>query len=219
MKSGIYIFTIKDDTYIGSATDIRARFHIHLHHLRNSKHCNKFFQRSYDKYGEANLKHEVLEYVEKERLIEREQFYMDLMNPSMNIAKKAGNTLGFKHTDAVKKKLSEIRKGKNYCTGRVLSEETKKKISDKCKERGLHPSFMEASKLANTGRKHTKEQRDKLAKAQSKVSIEQAIQIREMRKNGMYQKHIANKFGISQRLVVRVVQGVGIYGTQSYNPI
>lgn len=216
MKSGIYLFTINGRSYVGSAVDIKARRSTHLHNLRKGKHGNRFFQSCYNKHGEENLKHEVLEYVEKERLIEREQFYIDTMNPCINIAKKAGNTLGVKQTEEVRKRNSQLRMGHKWGVGRVQSAETRKKISDKAKERGLHPKFLEASKRANTGIKHSKEFRDRLAKAQSKVSVEQSKQIKEMSKNGVYQKDIASIFGISQRLVVRVLQGIGIYGTEDY---
>ena len=50
------------------------------------------------KYGYSNFSLNILEYCEPSEVIEREQFYIDLLNPSYNILKIAGSKLGFKHT-------------------------------------------------------------------------------------------------------------------------
>jgi group I intron endonuclease len=47
-------------------------------------------QRHFDKYGENNFCFEVVEYCEKNKLIEREQYYINLLNPKMNICKTCG---------------------------------------------------------------------------------------------------------------------------------
>jgi len=39
-----------------------------------------------------------LEYCVKDSLINKEQYYMDILNPEYNICKTAGSTLGFKHS-------------------------------------------------------------------------------------------------------------------------
>ena len=41
---------------------------------------------------------EILEYCDKNNVIEREQYYMDLIKPQYNIVEIAGSTLGYKHT-------------------------------------------------------------------------------------------------------------------------
>jgi group I intron endonuclease len=47
-------------------------------------------------------------------LLEREQYYLDLFNPEYNILKIAGNSLGFRHHEAAKQKISEAKKGENH---------------------------------------------------------------------------------------------------------
>lgn len=79
---------------------------------------------------------EILEYCPKAELIEREQFYLDLLIPEYNILKYAYSLLGFKHSQESlekfkekiispehKKILSSIHKGK------LVSEETRKKLA------------------------------------------------------------------------------------------
>jgi group I intron endonuclease len=49
-------------------------------------------------HGFENFTLEILEYCEPSVLIEREQYYIDLLNPEYNILKIAGSRLGAKHT-------------------------------------------------------------------------------------------------------------------------
>ena len=69
---------------------------------------------------------------------------------------------GKKHTDETRKKMSESSKGNRNCLGRVLSEETKFKISE-----------------SNKGKKHTDDARKKISENHHNVSGE---------KNPMYGK-------------------------------
>lgn len=88
--------------YIGSAVDFKDRVRCHIKGLRKKDHENQKLQNHYNKYGEDDLIFEIVENVEnKKDLTEREQFYLDTLNPFFNICKIAGN-----------------------CTGRKLSEES-----------------------------------------------------------------------------------------------
>jgi len=59
------------------------------------------------KYGHSKFSLSVLEFIDKtklskdelkKKLLEREQFYIDALDPEYNILKKAGSSLGYKHT-------------------------------------------------------------------------------------------------------------------------
>lgn len=65
------------------------------------------------KYGFSGFSLEILEYCDKEVLLEREQYYLDNLRPEYNIVKTAGSTLGYKHTE------ESLEKMRNF----VLSEE------------------------------------------------------------------------------------------------
>jgi group I intron endonuclease len=132
IKSGIYKITnIKNNKfYIGSAINISRRWYEHKNNLKYNRHCNRILQNSFNKYGYENFIYEVLEYVDDiNNLILREQYWFDLLNPTFNIAKIAGNSLGIKHSEETKKKISELKKGIK------LSEEHKKKIGIASKNR------------------------------------------------------------------------------------
>lgn len=58
---------------------------------------------------------EILEFCNLNKLLSREQFYLDNLKPEYNIAQTAGSTLGYKHTD------ESIAKMRNF----VLSDEVK----------------------------------------------------------------------------------------------
>ena len=49
-------------------------------------------------YEYSNFYLEILEYCNKESLINKEQYYIDIFMPEYNICKKAGSMLGFKHS-------------------------------------------------------------------------------------------------------------------------
>jgi group I intron endonuclease len=212
MKSGIYQICINDKIYIGSATNIYNRKHRHLHDLKKNKHCNKKLQNYFNKYGEENFIFDVIEYCNIEVLIEREQYYLDSINPFLNICKIAGNSKGFRHSEETKKNLSKNRKGKSNSLGRVLSDDTKKLISIKAKQRGLHKNFILASLKANTGRKHSKENIEKRISKQVKISESQVKEIRELLNNNMRQIDIAKIYSVSQRVISRIKNKVGYYG-------
>lgn len=144
--SGIYkiLNTITGKFYIGSAKNIAHRWRVHRSDLKLQKHGSIIFQRSWDLHGEKIFKFEIIELCEKEKLIEREQFWLDWFKPydpniGYNINKFAGSRLGTKHTEEFKAKRSAMMKGKKQSpeliakraaanTGNKRSEETKAKM-------------------------------------------------------------------------------------------
>jgi len=90
---------ITEDIYIGSAVKYDYRIWAHLSRLRKGTHHSKILQNAFNKYGESIFEFSVLEQVhDKQKLIEREQYYLDTLKPKYNISKKAGSPLGIKHS-------------------------------------------------------------------------------------------------------------------------
>lgn len=214
-KSGIYklIHQKRLIIYIGSATCIYTRLHNHYSQLKKGIHDNKILQAIYNRHGNDNLKWEVVELCPKEQLIQREQFYIDSLKPEINICKNAQNTFGYRHSEEMKKKFSEQRKGNTNSLGRELSQETKKLISEKAKKRGVSKAFMVASKKSNIGRKHTADAIIKRCKKQAKLTCWEVNEIRQLLSDGIYQYVIAKQYGVSQRVINRIHNNFGYYGT------
>lgn len=172
--------------YIGSSVDIRRRLAGHLNLLRKGKHVNVHLSRAWDNHGEETFETGVCELVESsDDLVAREQFWIDAEG-YYNLAPAAGSTLGFKHSDEFKANASARVSGdKNPMygtkrpdvgermraihTGRVLTDEHKRKCSDalKGKDAGIPLSEDRKAKIgaANRGRVLTPEHRAKIAEA------------------------------------------------------
>jgi group I intron endonuclease len=80
LKTGVYIIRnqINNKIYIGSSVvSFLKRMWHHNAMLRNKKHKNSYLQSSYNKHGEENFIFEILENCEKQKCLEREQYWMD----------------------------------------------------------------------------------------------------------------------------------------------
>jgi len=109
MTRGIYIIInkVNGKFYIGSACSLNGRWAVHRSKLNNRTHPNSHLQNSWNKYGEENFKFRVLEPVKDvNNLLEREQFWMDLLKPEYNILPTAGSPLGVKRSEESKQKFS-----------------------------------------------------------------------------------------------------------------
>jgi hypothetical protein len=98
----IYHVAKADVFYIGSASanrDVKAcqrgfyrRFLEHLHYLEHNKHSSKYLQNVVNKYGIEGLRFEIIEVVDstdRTHILEREQYYLDLLKPGYNSSKVA----------------------------------------------------------------------------------------------------------------------------------
>lgn len=63
------------------------------------------------KYGYENFQLEILEYCRADELIEREQYYLDLLNPEYNILKTAYSLMGYKHSA---ENIAKFKQKKDY---------------------------------------------------------------------------------------------------------
>jgi len=142
--SGIYQIKSKlnGKVYVGSAVNFKRRKKNHFQELKNKKHVNRYLQNHYNKYGKTDLQFSILKFCEKEMLIEKEQFYIDTLEPEFNICKIAGSILGIIFSKETKQKMSESQ------TGRKHSKETKQKMSTT--RMGTHPSEETIQKMSTT---------------------------------------------------------------------
>ncbi len=93
--SGVYKISnnIDNRIYIGSTQCFKRRFTEHLKSLADNTHNNPHLQKFVNKYGIDSIKFEILEIIDLEDLLIKEQYYLDNcidFNRDFNICKIAG---------------------------------------------------------------------------------------------------------------------------------
>ena len=123
MEAGVYLISnnVNGKCYVGSTIHLDQRRREHFSKLANNKHINAHLQNAYNKYGREAFDFEVLETIDiddniKDKLLKREQFWIDNLKPEYNILLVAGSNLGYHHTEETKKKISESTTGVKYNT-------------------------------------------------------------------------------------------------------
>lgn len=80
---GVYKITntANDKIYVGSSKDVHKRWKQHRDALNEDKHGNIHLQYAWNKYGGQHFKFEIIEECKPEIQFEREQFYLNELNP------------------------------------------------------------------------------------------------------------------------------------------
>lgn len=202
--SGAYKITntANGKVYIGATSNLRDRRQHHDWDLRNHKHSNKEMQEDYDKNPDA-FRFDVLEYCDPDFLTGLERKYIleyDSMNPNYGYNRESGGNkgktisgetrniwsshrsnggagmYGKHHTEESKRRISETQKGKVISeetrkkisvakTGKQPTLETRKKWSEQRKGRKLSPDHIAAIVSSRKGFKHSEESKKKMSKA------------------------------------------------------
>lgn len=164
-KCGVYkiVNLVTGRVYVGSSVNIELRCLSHKSLLRRKKHYNMYLQRSWNKYGEKVFKFSIIEKCGKDKLEEREQYWVDWYKANGKVynvrVECVVNNRGVKTgpcSELKKLKLSKANKG------RKVSEETRKKLSESHK--GYKHSEETRKKLSEAGKnkKHTEESKKKM---------------------------------------------------------
>ena len=106
MSIGIYKIEnkINSKVYIGSSNNIKRRWQKHKSLLKHNKHQNSHLQASWNKYGEDNFIFSIIELCSENSLLEREQYFIDKLNPEYNQTMIAGKV---EMTTSRREKLSD----------------------------------------------------------------------------------------------------------------
>ena len=163
-RSGIYKITCTENGhfYSGRTTDFAKRMTQHKVDLKSGKHKNIRMQHCYDKYGSDSFKYELIQETTEDinEMIEAEQNAIDEfidLPECMNINKTAKCACYVPMTPERRRKISLSRSGKkgtprteeqrlhmhNKMMGHVISEETKRKISESHKGKKLSEEHKE----------------------------------------------------------------------------
>lgn len=116
---GIYCIrnTVNDKCYVGSATQIAARWKNHRTLLARNLHHSRPLQNAWNKYGAGAFVFIVLELVTVTDLVSREQHWLDTFRPyaptdGYNVLRFAYSARGYVQTVEARKKMSLWRKGR-----------------------------------------------------------------------------------------------------------
>jgi group I intron endonuclease len=179
-QAGVYalICRVTNKVYIGSSIKLGARLLDYMQPAYLGSRPNSPLIKAIIKYGYINFCFTVLETCKPYEVLEREQYWLDLISPEYNLTPSAGSTLGVTLSKETRDKIrvarlgkaltletrrlmSETRKGSNaYWYGKTFSDETKAKMSA-AKQGALNPHFGQIRspktiKLMRTNHPHTK---------------------------------------------------------------
>jgi len=163
--SGIYKLYFEDSCkfYIGSSKNINKRFSEHKNTIINNKHSNKYLQRLCLKTGVDKLKCKILATCPVEYLLKMEQWFIDNLNPELNLAKIVGRPpanrkRGYKMSEETKQNISKARTGQKIDRSNYAhSEETLNKISQSLKGRIITEEWKQKMREAKAnGGKYSK---------------------------------------------------------------
>src|ERR1035437_83632 len=162
MASGVYSITHapSERAYVGSSANIDKRCGEHRRMLRKGTHYSKYLQNTWAKHPESDFVFDVIEECDPDIRIEREQHYLDTMEPVFNSCKVAGVTTGYKYTPEARAKISAALMGK---PGRPHTDETKAKIGAGNKGKQISPETRAKLSAANKGKVNSPEARAKLS--------------------------------------------------------
>lgn len=226
MKSGIYkiINPTNNKIYVGSSMDLDKRQFSHFNKLKLNNHANIHLQRAYN-IAHCDFIFEILEYCDKSILIEREQYYIDLLNPQYNINPLASSSLGVKRRQetiekirnsilGTKQSIETIEKRSKATKGLKRSDSIKKILSEQ--QKGNNNSLIksgvgfdkqiEAMRLANTGKKRDIRVGKKIAEKLSKPVIQLTLN-NEFVKEWSSANEIQRELGFANNNINKVCSG------------
>jgi len=111
-KSGIYqIINLQTrKSYIGSSKNLQTRKYQHWYRLKANIHPNQHLQNAWNKYTKNSFIFIILEQCDINSLLNKEQYYIDILKPEFNIRKECINNKGFKHSEITKIEISNTSK-------------------------------------------------------------------------------------------------------------
>lgn len=218
-KSGVYKIKnlINNKVYIGSSFNTSERWGDHLYSLKKNTHVNRYLQRAFNKHGEKSYKFEVIETCSNEKLIGREQYWMDYYKSyqrryGYNLSPTAGSCLGVKHTDEAKLNMSKAKKGvplsdeAKQNMRKPKSDKAKLNMSKASKGKPKSEEHRRNSSLAHIGKlvgyKHTDGARQNMRKPKSEEHIQKVAKANTGRKHtdearlNMSLAHIGKKYKV-----------------------
>jgi group I intron endonuclease len=165
--SGIYKIEskINGKIYVGCASRFGDRKGDHFKRLRDKNHGSYLLQRHCDKHGIEDLVFKIIEIVPRiqdelitefrDRLLKREQYYIDTLHPEFNICQVVNSCLGVVRSEEFKQK----HRGENNASKRPEVKQKQSEARKRYWDTHPHP-FGEQNSFYN--KKHTQETCNKI---------------------------------------------------------
>jgi group I intron endonuclease len=171
--------------YIGSSVRLKIREKEHFASLKYNRHHSPQLQHHYNKYGRNDLQFSIfLSNCKKEELIFLEQCFINIYDPYFNVCKIAGNTLGYKHTEATKLKMCK-----------PLSEEHKLHLSESHLGKPSH----------RKDKKHSEKSLKKMSESHKRITDDDIEKIKSLHHNNYSQYKIGELFNVNPGYVNRII--------------
>lgn len=149
---------------------MRLRWDGHRRLLLRNKHHSRYLQASWNKHGAAQFAFRLLLLCDKKNLIFYEQRALDALKPEYNVAPRAGNSLGLKHTEATRAKLSAARLGWKA----TPEQRAKMSITRRGKKHRAMSEWIKRNGNPFRGKKHGAEARAKMSAARRDTHMSEA---------------------------------------------
>lgn len=225
---------INNKSYIGSSSRLKFRWNRHLTDLKCNVHHSLALQRAFHKYGYDNFEFIILENCEENKLLEKEQYYLDTLKPEYNICKIAGNCAGVKHSmETIEKRRNSLikfwenkelktthskygrsKKKKQNTLIRQQKEQRNLQIIDELKAGIRQDVIAEKYNLSTSSITQIKKKYDittEKAKGSnnnfSKLTEEQVKEIKYLLKDKVKQQTIADKYNVKLRTIKAIQSG------------
>ena len=159
---GVYAITniVNNKKYIGQSVDVYLRWCNHKSALKNNRHNNEHLQNAWNTYGAENFTFEVLEICDIDNIDNVEQYYIalfDCMNNKYGYNRESGGHNNRSVSEESRKKMSDKRRGIR------LTDEHKRKIGLASKGHTLSEDSRDKIREALVGIKRSDETRQKVS--------------------------------------------------------
>jgi len=208
-KAGIYrwVHNQSENSYVGSSVNLSNRFRLYYNYdfISDKSKSKSMIHDALAKYGYSRFTLEILEYCDENKALEREQHYLDTLNPVYNILKIAGSLLGYKHSEESKALRSEAMKEKGHpFFGKAHTADTLAKMR-KAKTSENNPNF---------GKIHTAETLAKFHKKVFVYSLDEALKESILIKSFDSCSDAAKFFNCSTRVISYYIDKNKLYKNQ-----
>jgi len=169
----VFINLLTEESYVGSSTNLSVRFrqYYNYNYISSATRGKSVIYLSILRNGYSNFSLTILEYCEIKDCINREQFYIDVLKPSMNILQMAGSSLGFKHSEKTKALISLANSGINHpLYGKKHLAETLAKMSESHKGKTISAETKALLSKALSGDNHPRYGKVHSAETVAKIS-------------------------------------------------